>query len=490
MKKIVIIGSGFGGLSAAALLAKKGYQVTVLEKNETIGGKARAWKKDGFLFDMGPSWYLMPDIFERFFHQIGIHPKDDLKLKRLDPSYRIFFENKNTIDISSNLDRNYLLFDKLEKDGAQKLKKYLEIAEYQYKVSVEKFLYSEQSSLKDFLNAKLVFEGSKLHLFNSMEKFAKKFFTSDEALKILQYTIVFLGGDPKNTPAIYALMAHVDFNLGVWYPEGGMNAVAEKIAEKAKEFGVKIECSQEVKKIETKNGKAKKVITNQGEFEADIVIANADYHHVETKLLDSADRSYPEEYWQKKTMAPSAFIMYLGLNKKVKNIQHHTLVLAEDWKKHFREIFDNPQWPADPSYYVCAPSVTDNTVAPPNHENLFFLVPMASGIEDTDEIRKEYEKKIIAHFEKTIGEKIADSIIVKRNFAINDFQSEYNAYKGSALGLSHTLLQTAYFRPKMRSKKVENLFYAGQYTHPGIGVPMVIIASEIIADLIAEEYEV
>ncbi len=487
-KKVVIIGAGFGGLASAAILAKEGYKVTILEKNSTLGGRARVWTQNGFNFDMGPSWYLMPEVFEHFFTLFNKKPSDYYQLQQLDPSYQIFFAKDDVVKISKELSNNLLLFESLEEGGGKKLMTYLNQSKYQYEVSMKEFIYKDFKSIFSFFNKRMLTEGRKLKVFDSIDKHVNRFFTSDKAKKIIQYSIVFLGGSPKNTPSIYSVMSHVDFNLGVWYPKGGFGKVVNALEQLNKELGVDIKTKVNVKKIHiSRSGLADKVITDKGEIPADLVLANADYQFVETKLLDRKHQSYPQTYWQKKTIAPSAFILHLGLNKKINNLTHHNLFLTDDWTKHFEDIFQNPDWPNNPSYYICVPSITDDTVAPEGHENMFILVPIAPGIKDSQKIRDEYSDKIITHLENLIDQKIMDSIIVKKTFSINDFKSDYNAYNGTALGLSHTLRQTAFFRPRNKSQKVSNLYYTGQYTIPGIGVPMVLISAEITSNKIIKE---
>ncbi len=481
MKKCIVIGAGFGGLSAAALLAKQGHQVTILEKNESAGGRASVFEENGFRFDMGPSWYLIREVFQRYFAEFGKTENDYYDPVRLDPSYRIFFNKTESVDISASLEKNLQLFESLESGSAEKLKDYLKIAEYQFNVSMERFLYREYGSIFDFFDAKLAKEGSTLHIFDSIDKYTRRYFSTDKVRKILQYNIVFLGGTPKNTPALYALMAHIDFNQGVFYPMGGFGKIVEGLVSVAKEQGVAINYNQEVQKIVVENGVAKKVITKDQEYSADYVVVNADYAFAETKLLEKKYQTYPEKYWKKKTIAPSAFIIYLGVNKKLPKLNHHNLFLENDWIKHFDSIFEKPEWPDRPSYYVCCPSKTDSTVAPAGSENIFILVPVAPGLEDTEEIREKYYTKIMTHLENLLEEDLKSHIVFKKIFAHNDFTSRYNAYKGTALGLTHTLMQSAIFRPKHQSKKVRNLFYTGQYTHPGIGLPMTIISSTVVA---------
>lgn len=488
-KKIVVIGAGFGGLAAAALLAKDGHEVTIIEKNEMVGGRARIWREAGFSFDMGPSWYLMPDAFETYFANFGKKPEELYKLIRLDPSYRIFFGPGDKLDISSDLQKNIELFESLEPGSGEKLIEYLEQAKYQYDVSMKQFLYKNFTSIFDFFNKRMLTEGRKLHVFENLDAFTKRFFKSERLRKILQYSMVFLGGAPSNTPALYSVINHADFNLGVWYPEGGFNAVAVAMQKLAESYGAKFIFNNPVTKINVVDGVAKSVSTEQGEFETDVVVGNGDYHFIETNLLPKESQSYSKRYWNNRTVAPSAFIIYLGLNKELGSLSHHNLVLSHDWTKHFNAIFDNPSWPDEPSYYVCAPAKTDSTVAPAGKENLFVLVPIASGLPETPEFREEFAQKIISHFEKEIGESITPHIEVKRIFTGEDFAKDYNAFKGTALGLSHTLFQTAMLRPRMKSKKVKNLYYSGQFTQPGIGVPMTLISGQLTRDNITKDNE-
>ncbi|MBN2127130.1 MAG: phytoene desaturase [Candidatus Diapherotrites archaeon] len=482
MKNVAVIGAGLGGLSAAALLSKKGFNVTVFEKNNQVGGRASVFKEKGFLFDKGPSWYLMPEVFEKFFAEFNKKPSDFFELKKLDPEYRIFFEGKKTVDIPAEKNEIKKVFDEFEENGGKKLELYLKQAEYKYNVALKDFLYRDFNSITDFFNPKLAFEGLKLHLFESIDKYVSRFFSSDEAKKVLEYTMVFLGGSPKNTPALYSIMSHVDLTLGVWYPLGGLYELSKSFEEICLTQGIKINLNEAVEKIIVKNNKATSIKTNKGVFDFDLIIANADYHYVETVLLEKEFQSFNEQYWDSRIMAPSALLFFVGLNKKLSNLQHHNLFLADEWNTHFNEIFEKKVWPSNPSYYVCCPSKTDSSVAPEGKENLFFLVPVSAALNDSNEVREKYFNQIITDFEKRINEKIIDSIEVKKIYSHKDFISDYHSFKGTALGLAHTLFQTAVFRLPRKSKKVKNLFFTGNYNHPGIGVPMVIISSHILAE--------
>ena len=482
MAHIIVIGAGFGGLASAALLAHRGHTVTLFEKNADLGGRARIWRSKGFTFDLGPSWYLGLDIFERFFALLDEKPEDHYELVRLDPAYRLVFADR-TVEICADSEANERLFDSLEPDGARKLRSYLAEAKRQYEAS-RFFLEKEYRSPLDMLDPRLAKVGS-IEAFRSLERYIHRRFESEEARRILMYTIVFLGGSPKTTPGIYSLMSHMDLGLGVWYPKGGIGSVVSALERIAKHRGVTFRCDAPVERIITEGSRAVGVEVSGSIIEADHVVANADYHHVETALLDKEHRSYDARYWESRTVAPSAFLLYLGIEGSVENLAHHTLLLEHDWQSHFNEMFENPTWPRNPSLYVCAPSKTDPTVAPEGCESLFILAPIPSGLEDTPERRASYRDLLIGELERTTGP-IRDRIVLERSFSINDFAGDYNAYKGTALGLSHTLMQTGSFRPLQRSRKVKNLTYVGQFTHPGVGVPMVLISAQIAARIVGD----
>jgi len=479
--KTVIIGSGFGGLSAASLLARDGHNVTVIEKNGQPGGRASVWKKDGYTFDMGPSWYLMPDVFEKFFAEFDKKPEDYMELVRLDPSYRVFFSKDDYVDISADLEKNLDLFEELETGAKEKMKDYLAKSKYEYDIAMKDFIYKDYKHLTDFFKPRLIFEGTKLHMFSKLDDYAQRFFKSEKIRKILEYTIVFLGGSPYDSPALYSLMSHVDFNMGVWFPKGGMGKLAESMYELAEEQGAEFVFNEPVEKIQVENGVAKKVKTNKNSYEADIVVVNADYPWAETNLLDKKYRSYTDKYWDKRKIAPSAYLLFLGIDKQIKKFEHHNLYFHPKWIDHFDDIFKDPKWPQDFSYYVSCISKTDPNSAPEGCENVFVLIPVAPDLKDDTKTREKYFDITIDHMEKIAGENLRDHIKVKRIFAHSDFSNRYNSYKGTALGLAHTLKQTAIFRAKQKSKKVKNLYYTGHYNHPGIGVPMVIICSQILA---------
>jgi len=481
--KVLVIGSGFGGLAAAALLGRDGHAVTVVEKNEQIGGRAGVFTEGGFTFDMGPSWYIMPDVFERFFAEFGKKPSDFYELRRLDPGYRVYFGGGGALDIPADLRKTYALFDALESNGAQKLRNYLVSAREKYDLARRELLYRDYRTLFDFMDRRTLVQEASIHLFENLETFVNRYFESDRARKIVEYSTGFLGGSPQNTPSLYHVLSHTDLTRGVWYPDGGIRRVAYAIRDLALSHGVKFLFNEPVTKIEVEEGRAHGVTTARGCYPADVVLVNADYAFSEMELLDEEYRSYPAEYWEKRILAPSAFVCYLGVRKKVRGLAHHTLFLDMDWEKGFDLIFDPKRaaWPDHPSYYVNVPSRTDTTAAPEGCDALIILALLAPGLPDSPAIRDRFYNLILDHLERSTGESIRDSIAVKKIFALNDFRDRYNAFRGTALGLSHTLWQTALFRPSHQSRRVKNLYYTGQYTHPGIGVPMTLISSQIVA---------
>lgn len=482
-KTAIIIGSGFGGLGSACLLAKAGWDVTVLEKNAQLGGRAGFFEAKGFRYDTGPSWYLMPDVFEHFFSLLGEDVHKHLKLKKLSPSYRVFY--KDTFlkaDIHSDLEKDRQTIEQIETGGADNLARYLEKAEHQYGIAKDRFMYKNYDSIKDFMTREMVVEGSRLKVLRTMDKHVRKHFKSDALQKLMQYPLVFLGASPYNAPAIYNIMSHVDFNMGVYYPMGGIYELVKALQKIAEKHDAKFRLNSGVKQIVVKDGKATGVILNNGnELRADIIISNADIHHTETELLEKPYRTRSDRYWKSRTMAPSALLMYLGVKGEIKELTHHNLLFSKNWKVNFKEIFSKPRWPRDPSLYVCMPSVTDPGVAPKGHENLFVLVPIAAGLRYDQAFLDHYSDKILATIEKDMYVKdLRERIVYKKLFCVKDFEQQYNSYKGSALGLAHTLKQTAVFRPNNTSSKVRGLYYVGANTNPGIGMPTTLISAELM----------
>ncbi|WP_428655753.1 phytoene desaturase family protein [Runella sp.] len=488
MKKVIVIGAGFAGLSAATRLADKGFEVTVLEKNAIPGGRARFFKAEGFTFDMGPSWYWMPDVFETYFGKFGKKPSDYYQLVRLDPSYAVILDKETTIAIPAGVEAVKQLFESIEPGSAERLEAFLKQASYKYEVGMNKFVWKPSRSIKEFLSLKLLMDVGRLDVLQPFSKHIRKFFTDPKLLQLMEFPILFLGATSENTPAMYSLMNYAEIALGTWYPMGGMYEIVKGMVVLAEEKGVKIKLNQNVTKIEVSNKTAKKVITDTEVFEADVVIAGADYHHVDAHLLGE-HRNYSEAYWNKRTLAPSSLLYYLGVNKQVPKLLHHNLFFDENLSQHAHEIYTEPQWPSKPLFYVSAPSKTDPTVAPEDCENLFILIPVATGLtDDTEEIRERYFNIIMNRLEAYVGESIRPNIVYKRTFAHRDFQADYNAFKGNAYGLANTLLQTAFLKPTLKNKKVSNVFYTGQLTVPGPGVPPSLISGLVVADEVIREF--
>ena len=480
-KKVIVIGSGFAGLSAASFMAKEGWHVTVLEKNKTPGGRARQLKENGFTFDMGPSFYWMPDVFERYFAQFGKKVSDYYSLHRLDPSYRIYW-NDGYNDIPADFEELKKIFESVEPGSADKLEKYLEGAAYKYEVGVNNLVYKPSRSLTEFMDWKTISGIFKLQVFSSIKNHIAKYFKHPKLRQLMEFPVLFLGALPQDTPALYSLMNYADIKGGTWYPEGGMYAVVDGMYKLAKELGVQFHFEEDVTGIIISNNKAQKVTTNKETYSADAIISGADYQFTETKLLPDEYRSYSDSYWDKRVMAPSCLMYYVGLNKKLKESTHHSLFFDVSFDQHGNEIYKDPKWPDEPLFYTSIASLTDDTVAPQGQENIVFLIPVASGLEgDSEELREKYFQKIVRRFEKHTGESILDSIIYQKTYSVSDFVLDYNSFKGNAYGLANTLKQTAIFRPSCQSKKVKNLFYTGQLTVPGPGVPPSLISGEVVA---------
>ncbi|MCU0391131.1 MAG: phytoene desaturase family protein [Thermoflexibacter sp.] len=487
-KKVVVIGAGFAGISAATHLAHEGFEVTVLEKNEIAGGRARIFKAEGFVYDMGPSWYWMPDVFESYFQKFGKKPSDYYDLVRLSPSYRVVFNENDYLDVPANLDEFKAMLESLEKGSAAQLDKFLAQAAYKYKVGINDLVYKPSRSIFEFADMRLLLALFRMDVFTSIHKHIRRFFKHPKIIQLMEFPILFLGALPENTPALYSLMNYADIGLGTWYPMGGMHKVIEGMEQLAKEKGVKFLYQQEVKSIEVFKNKAKKVITQETEYEADILVGGADYHHIESRLLVPEFRSYSDNYWESRTLAPSCLIFYLGLNKKLENTLHHTLFFDVDFMKHAKEIYTTPRWPTEPLFYVSIPSKTDPSVAPEGCENMFILIPVAHTLEDSEAIREKYYNIVMDRFEKLTKQNIRDAVVFKRSYAHKDFIADYHAFKGNAYGLANTLLQTAVLKPSLKSKKVDNLFYTGQLTVPGPGVPPSLISGQVVAREVVKEF--
>ena len=486
--KVVVIGAGFAGLSASTYLAQNGFEVTVLEKNSSPGGRARKFEVDGFVFDMGPSWYWMPDVFEDYFSSFGKTPSDYYDLIRLDPSYAVIFGQNETLDIPAELGKFRKLLERVEPGVGPKLDDFLKQAAYKYKVGIQDLVYKPSRSLLEFSSPKLLIDMLRMDVFNSMSSHVRKFFTAEKILSLMEFPVLFLGETAQKIPALYSLMNYADIVLGTWYPMGGMHKIIEGMVKLAEEKGVVIHYNSDVEEIVISEGLAEKVVLKNGEiFSADIVVAGADYHHVESQLLSAQYRNYSEKYWDKRVMAPSSLLFYLGINKKLKNLRHHNLFFDEPLGPHADAIYNNPRWPEKPLFYVSAPSVTDPDIAPEGMENLFLLIPLAPDLDDSEAMREKYFQIIMDRLEKTTNQDIRSHIVYKRSYAHRDFKADYNAFKGNAYGLANTLMQTAILKPSLKNKKVKNLYYTGQLTVPGPGVPPSLISGQVVANEVIKE---
>ena len=492
--KALVIGAGFAGLSAASFLAKKGWDVTIVEKNEMPGGRARKFEAEGFTFDMGPSWYWMPDVFEKYFGSFGKKVSDFYELQRLDPSYRVYFE-KATWDLPANYEALKNLFESIEPGAANALDLFLAEAKYKYEVGVGKLVYQPSLSITEFIDYELIKGVFKLDVFQSMKTHIARYFKHPYIQFLMEFPVLFLGALPENTPALYSLMNYADIKGGTWYPQNGMYSIVDGMVKVAKSLGVQFKLGEEVMHVEVENGTANKVVTRLNDtgieniYSFDVLVGAGDYHHIETNLLEKKYQSYSKKYWDSRVLAPSSLLFYVGLNKKLNGVTHHSLFFDTDFSVHGNEIYNNPMWPSNPLFYASVPSVTDASVAPVGCENLFLLIPIAAGLEgDTAEIREVYFNILMDRLEKKWGQSIKDAIIYKRSYAVADFKNDYHSFKGNAYGLANTLLQTAFLKPSCKSKKVKNLYYTGQLTVPGPGVPPSLISGEVVANLICKKY--
>ncbi|AXG75103.1 phytoene desaturase [Flavobacterium arcticum] len=483
-KEIKIIGSGFSSLSAACYLAKLGHDVTIYEKNATIGGRARQLKKDGLTFDIGPTWYWMPDVFERFFADFDKKPHDYYSLKKLSPAYRVYFGENDYVDIASNPQSIINTFESIEQGSGKILKEFLDEAKSNYNIAIKDLVYRPGESPLELVTPKTMMKLGQF--FSNISRDVRKKFKSKKLVQILEFPVLFLGAKPSDTPSFYSFMNYADFGLGTWHPEGGMYSVIEGMESLARSLGVKIYTNAAIEKIGVENGTASWMMVNNEKITADIIVSGADYHHTET-LLDKPYRAYSEDYWNKRTFAPSSLLFYVGFDKKIERAEHHTLFFDTDFDIHAQDIYDNPKWPDEPLFYASFPSKTDIEAAPSSKEAGTFLIPLAPGIEDTEELREKYFDKIITRLERLTGQELKSSILFKESFCVNDFVKDYNSYKGNAYGLANTLLQTAFLRPKLKSQKVKNLYFTGQLTVPGPGVPPALISGKLVAGLIEKQ---
>lgn len=484
-KTITIIGSGFSSLAAASYLAQSGHKVTVYEKNDSIGGRARQLKIDGFTFDMGPSWYWMPDVFERFFADFGKKTTDYYELIKLSPAYRVYFGVDEFIAIADNLPEIVATFESIEKGSGAVLEKFMLEAQSNYDIAIKDLVYRPGVSPLELITVETAKKVGQF--FSNISRDVRNKFKNEKLIQILEFPVLFLGAKPSDTPSFYSFMNFADFGLGTWHPKTGMFDVVRGMESLATELGVKFVTNAAIEKIIVENKTAKGIVVNGTEIYSDVVLSGADYHHTET-LLEEQHRAYSEKYWDSRVFAPSSLLFYVGFNKKIQNISHHALFFDTDFYQHAKDIYDEPRWPDEPLFYANFPSLTDASAAPEGMESAFFLVPLAPGIEDTEALRNEYFEKIMDRFESLTQQEVRSSIIVKQSFCKNDFVSEYNSYKGNAYGMANTLLQTAFLRPKLKSNKVENLYFSGQLTVPGPGVPPALISGKLVSELIDKQF--
>jgi phytoene desaturase len=481
MEKIVVIGAGIAGLSSAACLAHAGLDVTIIEKNSSPGGRARKLESGGFLFDMGPSWYWMPDVFERFFHRFEKKVSDYYTLTRLNPSYRVYYGRGDFADVPAGIPGLCEFFEERETGSGKELLRFLEEGSYKYDLGIGHLVYKPGLTWREFVDGRLLSGICRLHIFQSFSQYVRKFFKDPRLISLLEFPLLLLGAAPAKTPALYSLMNYADMSLGTWYPMGGMNKVVEGMVKLCHDLGVKFLYNAPVTRIHVHGRMATGVWTDGKFHRADFVVAAADYRHVEKDLLPEGSEQYSEKYWDTRVMAPSCLIFYLGLHKRVKNLIHHTLFFDGDMDLHISQIYKHPQWPTAPQFYVCCPSKTDARVTPPGCENLFVLLPVAPALKDTESIREKYFRMVIDRMEKLTGEDLRAHIVFRKSYAHNDFVRDYNAFKGNAYGLANTLLQTANLKPAVASSKVRNVFYTGQMTVPGPGVPPALISGQVTA---------
>jgi phytoene desaturase len=495
-KKAIVIGAGFAGLSTAGYLAKQGYSVTILEKNNHIGGRAQELKIKGFRFDMGPSWYLIPQAFDTWFTDMGEKRADYYKQEKLDPNYRVFFtpqqDEQNWFDIFTDTKKLHEVFERFEPGSSKRLDTYLHECKVKYTLAMEQFLYQNFHSVFDYANKKNIASIPKVSILSSYKSLIKKYFKHPYLQQILEYPVVFLGSNAEKTPGVYTLMNWVDLGEGVFYPQGGFANVAASMGKVLKKLGVKIVLKSEVQDILTKNSHAIGVRYSKNDsvetLNADLIVSNADYEHTDQTLLQVKDRSFSRKYWDSRLMSPSVLNFYIGVNKKLKKLKHHTFFFDTDWDKHFESVYGaKKEWPEKPLFYIHVPSKTDKTTAPKGKEALFILIPCALNLYDGAEIREKYLDQAISRIEELTGETFRDQIEFVESYSVSELKRDFHAFGGNGFGLGHTLNQTALFRPPNKSKKLDNLYFAGQYTLPGTGTPTAVISGKVVTDRIKQD---
>ena len=486
MKSVTVIGGGISGLSAAAVLAKEGYPVTLLEKNDHLGGRMGVYQKEGFTFDMGPSWYWMPDIYEEFFDRLGYRVEDLYQLKRLDPSYRVFWHDDSHMDIPASVDEQYALFDRLEPNGGSMLRAFMDESRRYYEMTKREFLHNPSQSIWDYVSIPQFKQYMKLPMLRKMHGSIKRRFNSEKAIKLLSFPVLFLGGTAQTTPAFYSLMNYADFHLGTWYPMGGMHEIIKGYEKVLKDLGVRIKTDSAVDEIRVQKKEAVGLRAGHVLYDTSGIISAADYAHTE-QCIPEQYRNYTNDYWKKRTFAPTALLAYVGVKGKVPNLLHHNLFFDGQYDAHLDALTGKPDWPERPLFYVCCPSKTDPSVAPADGENLFILIPYSTKLPYSEEAAEKAMDYALDQIERRTGFNVKEAIVTKDIFTKQDFISRYNAYGGNAYGLANTLRQTAFMKPKITNKHVSNIFYCGQLTVPGPGVPPAIISGTMAADLMIQK---